>query len=140
MANRIREFDWQATSLDSYDTWSQTSRTAVSMILHSRYPMFIWWGHDLIQFYNDAYSEYLATNGKHPKALGQKGRDCWPEVWSVIDPLIEQVISGGESIWSEDQLIPIYRNDKLESVYWIYSDSGRCYHNRLCARKNRYAG
>jgi len=102
--------------------------------------MFIWWGHDLIQFYNDAYSEYLATNGKHPKALGQKGRDCWPEVWSVIDPLIEQVISGGESIWSEDQLIPIYRNDKLESVYWIYSDSGRCYHNRLCARKNRYAG
>jgi PAS domain S-box-containing protein len=30
---------------------------------------------------------------------------------------------GGESTWSEDQLIPIYRNNKLEDVYWTFSYS-----------------
>ncbi|WP_217452265.1 PAS domain-containing protein [Mucilaginibacter humi] len=62
-------------------------------------------------------------NGKHPKALGQRGADCWPEIWPVIKPLIDQVMSGGESTSSENQLIPIYRNNKLEDVYWTFSYS-----------------
>ena len=32
-------------------------------------------------------------------------------------------MAGGESTWSEDQLIPIYRNNKLEDVYWTFSYS-----------------
>jgi PAS domain S-box-containing protein len=32
-------------------------------------------------------------------------------------------MSRGESTWHEDQLVPIYRNGKLEDVYWTYSYS-----------------
>ncbi len=85
--------------------------------------MFLWWGEDLIQFYNDAYRPSLGNNGKHPTALGQKGEDCWPEIWPVIKPLIEQVVTENESTWSENQLIPIYRNGSLEDVYWTFSYS-----------------
>lgn len=85
--------------------------------------MFLWWGVDLIQFYNDAYRQILGTNGKHPTALGQRGKDCWPEIWSIINPLINQVLSGGEATWSQDQLVPIYRNGKIEDVYWTFSYS-----------------
>ena len=37
--------------------------------------------------------------------------------------MIDQVIDGGGATWSEDQLIPIYRNGKIEDVYWTFSYS-----------------
>ncbi|HXU27256.1 MAG TPA: hypothetical protein VN698_08485 [Bacteroidia bacterium] len=76
-----------------------------------------------MQFYNDAYRPSLGNDGKHPKALGQKGKECWPEVWDTIYPLIKQVYTTGEATWSEDRLIPIYRNGKIEDVYWTFSHS-----------------
>ena len=52
-----------------------------------------------------------------------KGEDAWTEIWHIIKPLIDQVLAGGEATWSEDQLIPIYRNGKIEDVYWTFSYS-----------------
>jgi PAS domain S-box-containing protein len=119
MGERIRAFDWPATPLGSIDTWPQSLLTTVGIALHSKFPMFIWWGEDLIQFYNDAYRPSLGNDAKHPAALGQKGADCWQEIWPVIKPLIDQVFKG-ESTWSENQLIPIHRNGKMEDVYWTF--------------------
>ncbi len=85
--------------------------------------MFLWWGSELVQFYNDAYRPSLGENGKHPNALGQRAIDCWAEIWPVIKPLIDNVLETGEPTWSENQLIPIYRNNKLEDVYWTFSYS-----------------
>jgi PAS domain S-box-containing protein len=121
MGKLTRSFNWSATVLGEPAQWSQNLLTTVSIILNSKFPMFLWWGPQLIQFYNDAYRPSLGLNGKHPKALGQKGADCWKEIWPVIKPLIDQVMITGESTWSEDQLIPILRNNKLEDVYWTFS-------------------
>ena len=33
------------------------------------------------------------------------------------------MLAGGDATWSEDQLIPIYRNGKMEDVYWTFSYS-----------------
>ena len=123
MGQLIRSFDWSNTILGSPDGWSQSLRVTIGIILKSKFPMFLWWGTELIQFYNDAYRPSLGNNGKHPKSLGQKGEECWPETWPVIKPLIDQVMSGGKAIWQEDTLIPIYRNNKLEDVYWTFSYS-----------------
>jgi PAS domain S-box-containing protein len=123
MGQLTREFDWSKTVLGNPEGWSQSLLTTISIILNSRFPMFLWWGPELIQFYNDAYRPSMGQNGKHPTALGQRGVDCWPEIWPIIKPLIDQVLSGGESTWSENQLIPIYRNNKLEDVYWTFSYS-----------------
>jgi PAS domain S-box-containing protein len=125
-----RSFNWQQTVLGSPEQWSQSLLTTVSTILNSRFPMFLWWGPELIQLYNDAYRPSFGNTGKHPKALGQRGEECWPEIWPTIKPLIDQVMSGGKATWSEDQLIPIYRNGRLEDVYWtfgyskVYDDAG----------------
>ncbi len=123
MGELTRNYDWSKTSLGSPEHWSQSLRLTVSMILNSKFPMFIWWGEDLIQFYNDAYRVSLGEDGKHPLALGQKAQECWPEIWSIIHPLIVGVMENGESTWREDQLIPIYRNGKIEDVYWTFSYS-----------------
>lgn len=123
MGELTRRFDWSSTVLGSPEKWPQSLLTTISILLNSRFPMFLWWGPELIQFYNDAYRPSLGSQGKHPLALGQKGEACWPEIWPVIKPLIDQVMAGGESTWSEDQLIPIYRNGQLEDVYWTFSYS-----------------
>lgn len=123
MALLTRNFNWADTVIGTPETWPQSLQTMVGVILRARMPMFLWWGDELIQFYNDAYRPSLGMSGKHPKALGQHGVDCWPEIWPVIKPLIDQVRSGGEATWQEDALIPIYRNDTLEDVYWTFSYS-----------------
>jgi PAS domain S-box-containing protein len=123
MGELTRNFDWAETELGSPDEWPQSLRTTVSNLLRSKFPMFLWWGPNMIQFYNDAYRPSLGNEGKHPQALGQHGRECWPEIWDIISPLLNQVQTTGEATWMEDQLVPIFRNGKIEDVYWTYSYS-----------------
>lgn len=123
MGQLIRSYDWSRTSLGVPDRWPQSLRTALNIVLRSRFPMFLWWGPELICFYNDAYRPSLGLDGKHPSILGQPAEQAWPEIWHIIKPLIDQVLAGGEATWSENQLIPIYRNGKIEDVYWTFSYS-----------------
>ncbi len=123
MGELTRAKDWTQTPLGDPTGWPQSLRTTLGILLNSNFPMFLFWGKDLIQFYNDAYRPSLGNDGKHPLALGQKAADCWPEIWGDIKPLIDQVLSGKDSTWSEDQLLPIYRNGRLEDVYWTFSYS-----------------
>lgn len=119
----IRSIDWIKNPLGPIEKWPQSLRTTLSILLNSKFPMFLFWGPELICFYNDAYRPSLGNEGKHPEAMGQPGIKVWPEIWEIIKPLIDQVLSGGDATWSEDQLIPIYRNGKIEDVYWTFSYS-----------------
>src|SRR5712664_4918060 len=117
-----RAYDWSASPLGLAETWPQSLRTALRILLNTNHPMFIWWGDELIQFYNDAYRQTMGPE-RHPSALGQAGRECWAEIWDIIGPQIEQVMSGGGATWHEDQLVPVTRHGKLEQVYWTYGFS-----------------
>lgn len=123
MGALTRAYHWDETSVGSPAWWPQSLRTTISIVLNSCFPMFLFWGPDLLCFYNDAYRPSLGNNGKHPNALGKPAVEIWPEIWTVIKPLIDQVMAGGPAIWREDQLIPIYRNGQLEDVYWTFSYS-----------------
>ncbi|HEY1114073.1 MAG TPA: hypothetical protein VGE66_10960, partial [Chitinophagaceae bacterium] len=109
MGELIRNYDWSQTSLGPPDGWPQPLRIAVSIILSSRFPMFLFWGPDLTCFYNDAFRPSFGVEGKHPWALGKKGKDVWEEIWPTIKPWIDKVLDG-EAIWREDQLVGFYRN------------------------------
>lgn len=122
MADLTRAFDWSRTSLGPIDEWPEVLLNHVNTLLNSRHPMFLWWGADLVQFYNDAYRPSLGE-GKHPTALGQKGVECWPEIWPIIFPQIDAVMTRGEASWHENQLVPIHRNGRIEDVYWTYGYS-----------------
>jgi len=122
MAARMRAKDWAATPLGPVDTWPGSLLTIIRIMLHSRHPMFLWWGPQLIQFYNDAYVPSFGK-GKHPAALGMAGRESWPEIWPIIGPQIDDVMREGKASWNEDQLVPIFRNGRIEDVYWTYGYS-----------------
>ncbi|HLK06876.1 MAG TPA: ATP-binding protein [Candidatus Angelobacter sp.] len=122
MAQLTRRFDWSKTPVGPINAWPDTLLTTVNLLLATRHPMFLWWGPELIQFYNDGYRPSIRED-KHPKALGQRGTECWPEIWQIIGPQIEAVMSKGEATWHRNALVPIHRNGKLEDVYWTYSYS-----------------
>ena len=121
-AELIRELDWSKTPLGPAARWPRTLSSLVNTMLHSRHPMFLWWGPELVQFYNDAYLPSFGA-GKHPGAMGQRGRECWPEIWSIIGPQIEDVMLRAKASWNEDALVPIQRNGRIEEVYWTYGYS-----------------
>ena len=59
MGAPTRAFDWSKTPIDLPQNWPQSLRTTRSILLHSRFPMFLFWGPELICFYNDSYSPSL---------------------------------------------------------------------------------
>lgn len=123
MGMLTRAKDWSKTAVGPIESWPQSLRTTLGILLNSKFPMFLFWGPEHICFYNDAYRPSLGREGKHPFILGEKGADFWPEIWDFIKPLIDQVVTEGEATWHEDQFLPIYRNGKMEDVYWTFSYS-----------------
>ena len=122
MGALMRAHDWQATPLGLPDTWPMALKTMVRVVLSSNHPMFIWWGDELIQFYNDSYRKTLGPE-RHPSALGQPGRDCWTEAWDLIGPEIECIMAGGPAAWHDDRLIPLTRHGRREDIWWTYGYS-----------------
>src|SRR3978361_84289 len=122
MGALTRGYDWSATPIGPAETWPQSLRTAVRILLNTNHPMFIWWGEDLIQFYNDAYRQTMGPE-RHPSALGAPGRECWAEIWPIIGPQIDLVLRGGGSVWNEDRLVRVTPHGGAEDVWWTYSYS-----------------
>ena len=122
MGARIRCHDWAATPLGAAAGWPAPLRTSVRILLTTNHPVFLFWGEQHICFYNDAYSRSLGPE-KHPSMLGAPGRMAWDEIWDVIGPQIDLVMSGQGATWHENQLIPITRHGRREDVYWTYSYS-----------------
>jgi hypothetical protein len=120
MARRARAYPWADSPLGDPRGWSASLRTACRICLTSRFPMIVWWGKKLWFLYNDAYLPLLGT--KHP-ALGKPGEVVWPEIWDVIGPMLDSVMSSGQATWSEDLLLPMDRHGYWEETYWTYSHS-----------------
>ncbi|RKG84991.1 ATP-binding protein [Corallococcus terminator] len=121
MGALMRTMDWSATALGPVSDWPLSLRTMVSTCLNSRFPLLVWWGADMVMLYNDAYRVILGD--KHPRAMGQRGREHWAEIWHIIGPMLEGVLTRGEATWSEDQFLPIQRHGFTEETYFTFSYS-----------------
>jgi hypothetical protein len=119
MGERIRSFDWSRTSIGPIETWPQSLRSAVSILLPSRAQIVLFWGSDLIALYNDAYKPVFGI--KQPWALGSPARECWSEIWDVLGPLFEGVLHTGDAFWAEDHPFYMERHGYLEETYFNVS-------------------
>ncbi|GAA0878832.1 hypothetical protein GCM10009119_18000 [Algoriphagus jejuensis] len=122
MGQLIRQHDWSNSPLGPMDTWDVSLRTTLGIVLHSAFPMFLFWGEDLICFYNDAYRPSLGIDGKHP-AIGKTAKETWSEIWDFVGPLIEKVMTTGQPFFFKDQLVSFYRNGGMEDIYWTFCHS-----------------
>ncbi|NEQ20240.1 MAG: response regulator [Microcoleus sp. SIO2G3] len=121
MGARMREMDWAKTPLGSPTQWQQSLKTAVRIMLTSRQAMFVWWGEELINLYNDAYKAIVG--GKHPEALGQPASYVWREIWDQVRPRAESAILKNEGTYDEALLLIMERNGYPEETYYTFSYS-----------------
>src|SRR5205823_12409591 len=79
----LRSRDWSSTSLGDPSTWPETLRLQLNICFESAFPIAVWWGPELIQFYNDGYRPILGAT-KHPRAFGLPAKETWPDIWPTI--------------------------------------------------------
>ena len=124
----VRALDWSLTPLGPIDSWPSSLRSVVSLVLDSPLAMIALWGPDYVQVYNDAGA--VLCGPKHPRALGQPSRDCWPELWAFNAPIYEAVLRG-ETRSFTDQPVAIERHGHSEDAYFdlnfspLRDDDGR---------------
>ena len=122
LGHLIHACDWSATPLGPLDAWPQSLRTAVSLILNTRHPMWIGWGRDATFLYNDAYVDVLGA-AKHPWALGRPASEVWSEIWDVCGPLADKVFQRAEATFVEAVQLFMRRGDFVEETWYSFSYS-----------------
>ena len=118
MAGYIREYDWAQTSLGPVGSWPQSLKTATDLLLCSPVPMVMLWGREGVMIYNDAYS--IFAGGRHPRLLGCRVREGWPEVADFNDHVM-RVGLAGETLAYRDQQLTLDRYGRPEQV-WMNLD------------------
>lgn len=120
MVARIRAKDWSTTSLGASEGWPKTLKMCLRIMLASRQPMCVWWGRELVNFYNDAYLPIIG--GKHPAGLGQPAATVWAEVWDQIMERVSAAMAG-ESSYTQAELLVLERSGYPEETYHTFSFS-----------------
>ncbi|MFI0240616.1 SpoIIE family protein phosphatase [Streptomyces sp. NPDC016845] len=118
----LSRVDWSATSLGEPESWPQSLKTAVSILLSSKFAMWMAWGPELTFFCNDAYRRNTLGQ-KYPWALGRASSEVWAEIWDDIGPRIDTVLTTGESTWDEALLLFVRRSGYVEESYHTFSYS-----------------
>lgn len=122
MGKQMRSKDWTKTVVGNTEHWPQSLRTAVSIVLNSSFPMFVWWDpKHLTNFYNDSYAVILGE--KHPEALGKSAKEVWKEIWKDVGPLAKKVISTGKPIFMKNLPLTMNRYGYDELTYFTFSYS-----------------
>ena len=116
----MRSHDWSTSPLGAPDTWPQSLRTIVDLLLQSQFPRFVAWGTRLGFLYNDPYAEILGA--KHPAALGRPFHDIWAEIWPDISPLIAAAMDG-RATYREDLPLLMNRKGFEEQTWFTFSYS-----------------
>ena len=122
MAAEVLAQDWSATPLGAMSQWPASLTTLLATLLSSRQPMLLWWGPEHFQFYNDAFDQCFAGD-RLPGGIGRRGSDCWGELWPAMARGVAKVMHDGGATWHTDRLVPVWRNGRMEDVYWTYGYS-----------------
>ncbi|WP_149206509.1 PAS domain S-box protein [Flavobacterium johnsoniae] len=121
MGELIRSKDWSKTPIGDPENWPQSLRTITSVMLNNPFGMYIAWGNEFTQLYNDAFRKIIGSD-KHPDALGSSPEKTFSEIWHITNPMFEEVMSG-KSISFPDFVVPLNRNGVVETCYFDFSYS-----------------
>jgi PAS domain S-box-containing protein len=120
MGTLMRAYDWVGSPLGAPETWPASLRSVVSLLLESKFPMFVAWGPDLRFLYNDAYADMLGA--KHPAAMGARFDEVWAESWPFVRRLVGAAMRR-EASWREDLPLIMNRYGHDEQAWLTFSYS-----------------
>ena len=118
MAARLRSHDWRRSPLGPPEGWPPSLLTAVDMMLHSSFPMFLAWGPQLSFLHNDAYIPILGE--RHPAEPGVPFARLWAETMPALQYPLERALAG-KSVFYEDHELTLLRNGYPERAWFTFS-------------------
>lgn len=118
-AQEIRQIDWTTNPLGPPERWPIALKTAVQMMLDSRFPKAIVWGPQYITLFNDAFRPML---GEKKECMGKPFNVIWAEVWTEIGPIVKRAYSG-EATYIEDFPLAINRHGYPENCHFTFGYS-----------------
>src|SRR5215472_15080083 len=121
MGSRILSYDWSAHPLGDLAAWSTALRTTVATALASRFPTVLLLGDELRLIYNDGYIPILGD--RHPAALGSACADVWWDIWEVIGPLLDGVMTTGKATWFDDLKLMLVNDGRRRERYFTFTYS-----------------
>jgi PAS domain S-box-containing protein len=119
MAERIRTFQWHGSAIGPIETWPSALETTLALCLNTDIPSAIYWGKDFRVLYNDAWAPIAGE--KHPWALGRAASEVWSDIWQVIEPQLQSVVTSGKGFRVVDQILPMLRGGRTQNTHWDYS-------------------
>lgn len=118
MGKRIQEYDWSQSELGPIETWPSFLINGLNLMLSSPLPMSLLWGPNSIIFYNDASIPNMGAN--HPSCFAQTLKTAFCEIFSNLQPTIDNVFKNGTSSLFEEKLF-LTRNNFKQECYFIWS-------------------
>ncbi|KAK6333537.1 hypothetical protein TWF718_011345 [Orbilia javanica] len=115
----VRAVDWSLTGFGPIESWPQSLRTMINLVLSSPHPAAMYWGPEFSIVYNEAYIPLIGA--KHPSLLGRKYKDGWSEIWDAIEPFFMEAVRTGKPTNKEDDRLFILRNGFREETYFSWS-------------------
>ncbi len=108
MAEQIHSFNWSKTSLGAVNQWPQSLQTALTILLHSKLPMQLFWGPELLCFYNDAFQQSIGRSSNFSGALGKPATAIDQEIKIKLDGFL----TGEKSTLTENVQTHFYEDGK----------------------------
>lgn len=118
----IKSVDWEKNPLGGMEKWPHSLKISLNICLNSPFPMLICWGPQLIMLYNEGYTKFLDGFDAYG-AIGKPAEEVWEEIWGDIGPMLHGVKRTGNSVYLEDQWVPLKRNGIPENRYFTFSYS-----------------
>lgn len=116
-----RAVDWEQTPLGPPQLWPSELRTALALVLETRFPAALLWGPELVALYNEAFVALIGD--KHPAALGAPAQVVFSEVWETLGPQLRGVLDGGRATWLQDAYMPLERAAGVQDAWFTSSHS-----------------
>lgn len=117
----LAAMDWAGHPLGDPSGWSPAARATVAVALASRFPIVLWFGAELRLVYNDAYIPMLGD--KHPAAFGRAAAEVWWDIWDVIAPMLDGVMSTGKATWSDDLMLMLVNQGRRQERFFTFTYS-----------------
>jgi PAS domain S-box-containing protein len=121
IAQLIEHGLWDDSILGPPSAWPPCLKSAVDIMLPSHAQIVMFWGDQYVALYNDAYAPTIGL--RHPRAFGRPAKENWSELWDDLQPLLDRVLLGGETVSARDRQFYIERHGHPETVYFDISYS-----------------
>src|SRR6478735_7282322 len=115
MAERVRCHGWASTVLGPAESWPESLRAAVGMLLALPMPALLLWGEQQSIFHNDAFARL--SGKRFPDLLGASYPRGWPAGWTLAAPLHSLLVQRRPGVFPRQPLSVVCQNRLEQRLY-----------------------